>query len=414
MGEKKLLSNEEYFIVAMKNKVLYKMLVLVHLNGMQNKFTVSRLRIIRYPYKKKILTYAENEKTVTLSVVDTCLQNIGTLKTLLQGVPDNSAIDTLKVKLMPDSLASPLLLESSDGISEYGDSVEFQSLLPSDRVYEIQPKGTSYWYRETPWVNVEANRDGRKTLFALDSFKLISSGGNVRVKYYRKSNPNVIYDQTVAVFDRNILTVEAGPVYNMDFDGKPIGKVEYDIHSESLWSRSHSTAASMRLTSMRRPVVFDTVQKKNISEIAPIAEGELQLRFVPCGLEWKPSRFSFVGTLLFKTGPLNDTTDLRAYPGLGVGINISVPAFNEKQAGAKFGASSGHLTMQLVYDSYWPGARWRLLNDFGVNIFSLVSNNVTISLHGKADIPLQRPSQADVRLSIMSEVEIAKLEALLH
>jgi hypothetical protein len=99
---------------------------------------------------------------------------------------------------------------------------------------------------------------------------------------------------------------------------------------------------------------------------------------------------------------------------LGVGVNIKVPAFNEKQSGKKFGASDGQLTIRLVNDSYWSEARWRLVNDFRIDVFSLTSSSITISLYGKADIPLGNSSQSDLRLSVMSSVDVSTLTALIH
>jgi len=395
-----------FYIEALNYDTLFAMQVQVFLNNgkYRKTYTASRVRVMRYHYGGRMLTYLEDEKTKILSAIDSIDNN----KSEDLNIQDFSGVDSAVISIK-DSVASPLLIENTSYLENAKPSTFF-SLFPGRKLYTLDLAPNALVAYETPWNEILSSSDGQSTFIYLHDFKLISSGGKVRIDWCKKGS-NKVSSKDGIVLERYILLIEAGSVFNLNTDGSPIGKPEYSVYSEALLSRWWSGSTSLSLTSIRLPAAYDTVQKKQIPHIGNIGEGDLQARFSPYPSEWQPPEFSFIADLFFKTRAFGQTDNIETLPGIGLGFRIAILSFNDKRPAKEFGRSAGVLDIMLAEDNFWEQHE-RFIANFRIDVLSIASNNITISVRGKIDCPIKFPGPSDIRFSILSSVDVSVLSGV--
>ena len=249
---------------------------------------------------------------------------------------------------------------------------------------------------------------------------MISNGGRIKIKYH-KLGKTEIREECGIVLDRYFLGLELGSVYNADIEGKPIGKLEYSLQGSAIFGANPidsgivgggmlEGSALIRYTSMRFPTEFS---QDSLASLGNIVESKIQLAWSPAQREWETSTFSFISCLLAKTNNLNDSSDIKLYPGFGLGINVKIPAFNEKRPKEEFGRSTGFFSLYYAYDSFWKGYEDRIVSDFRIDVFRILSNSITFSINGKLDASYKFEGPSDIRLSILGAINVSTISGII-
>jgi hypothetical protein len=419
--------DEEFYIFAMKKNNLYKLKidagVSINDSSFQKIDSASVLKVIRYRYKNRFLTYLEKkESTKIIDVFSDNLIRLDSLKRKNQRVisdmlPDISAVETVRITIL-DSVRSTGCLKiegklGNEWFSEFSDTITVKSIFPSKyRSIKIIYANPKYRANDTPWDPMQVSNNGESNFVLLKDFNLIENGGRIKVNYYWPEEKE-IYQITSIVLERYFLGIEMGSVFNVNEEGKPVGKFEYSLIGTSvlgdlvgIWDAS----AGVRFTSMR----FPQDQEQNPLQIGDIVESKLQIGWSPWQEQWEANKFSFIGNIFSKTNNLKDSSDIKFYPGIGLGCRISVPSFNEKRPKEEYGRSTGSLSLYLAWDYFWRPYDWfRLVSEFRIDVFKIASNAIIFSLSGKLDGPIGLKGPTDLRFSVLSTVNVSTISGLL-
>jgi hypothetical protein len=156
---------------------------------------------------------------------------------------------------------------------------------------------------------------------------------------------------------------------------------------------------------------FPSEYEQNLHKLGNIIESKVQFGWSPWQEQWESSKFAFILNFISKTNNLNDTTNIKLYPGIGLGIKASVPLFNEKRPKEEFGRSTGIYHSYIAYDPFWEvyNTGWRMVNEFRIDVFKIANKTITFSLNGKIDGPIGFKGPSDIRFSLSAATNVSTI-----